>query len=41
VLLAEDTKGTGHVWRIIGEEPWRRAYVILPQGADVGFTAKR
>lgn len=41
VLLAEDTRGTGHVWRIIGEEPWRRAYVIVPTGTDVGFTAKR
>lgn len=41
VLLAEDTTGTGHVWRIIGEEPWRRAYVILPEGRDVGFKAKR
>jgi len=40
VLLAEDTEGTGHVWRIIGEEPWRRAYVVVPKGTDLGFTAK-
>ncbi len=41
VLLAEDTAGTGHVWRIIGEEPWRRAYVVVPKGTDLGFSAKR
>ena len=39
VLLAEDTKGTGHIWRLIGEEPWRRAYVIFSEGIDLGFTA--
>jgi quercetin dioxygenase-like cupin family protein len=40
VLLAEDTTGSGHRWRLIGEEPWRRAYVILPEGLEAGFTAK-
>ena len=40
VLLAEDTTGSGHLWRLIGEEPWRRAYVILPEGLEAGFTAK-
>lgn len=39
VLLAEDTTGSGHRWRLIGEEPWRRAYVILPKGLEAGFTA--
>ena len=29
VLLAEDTTGAGHHWRIIGDEPWRRLYVRL------------
>lgn len=38
VLLAEDTSGTGHVWRVIGEEPWRRAYVLIPPGTKFGFT---
>jgi quercetin dioxygenase-like cupin family protein len=38
VLLAEDTTGSGHRWRLIGEEPWRRAYVILPEGLEAGFT---
>lgn len=39
VLLAEDTSGTGHVWKLIGDEPWRRAYVIVPEGTELGFTA--
>jgi quercetin dioxygenase-like cupin family protein len=29
VLLAEDTSGGGHSWRILGPEPWRRVYVEL------------
>jgi quercetin dioxygenase-like cupin family protein len=41
VLLAEDTTGTGHRWRIAGEEPWRRAYVILPAGLETSFTPLR
>ena len=39
VLLAEDTTGSGHVWRLVGDEPWRRAYVIIPEGTDAGFVA--
>jgi quercetin dioxygenase-like cupin family protein len=37
ILLAEDTTGTGHSWKLIDDEPWRRAYVILAPGADVPF----
>ena len=37
VLLAEDTTGTGHSWRLTDEQPWRRAYVVLAPGADVPF----
>ena len=29
VLLAEDTTGGGHRWRIIDDEPLRRVYVAL------------
>ncbi len=39
VLLAEDTVGGGHSWRLIDAEPWRRLYVILEAGADVPFKA--
>jgi hypothetical protein len=30
VLLAEDTSGGGHRWRLIDVQPWRRVYVTLP-----------
>ena len=29
VLIALDTTGTGHKWRMLDDEPWRRAYVVL------------
>src|SRR5258705_11455958 len=29
VLLASDTTGTGHRWRLIDDQPWRRLYVEL------------
>ena len=37
VLLAEDTTGSGHRWRLLGGEPWRRAYVVLPINLESGF----
>lgn len=33
VLLAEDTTGTGHSWKLMDDRPWRRAYIIV--GPDV------
>jgi quercetin dioxygenase-like cupin family protein len=29
VLLAEDTAGGGHSWRLLDDQPWRRVYVTL------------
>lgn len=29
VLLASDTTGTGHRWRLIDDQPWRRVYVEI------------
>jgi quercetin dioxygenase-like cupin family protein len=37
ILLAEDTVGSGHQWRLEGTDPWRRMYVVLAEGADVPF----
>jgi quercetin dioxygenase-like cupin family protein len=37
VLLAEDLTGSGHKWRLINDEPWKRAYVIFKEGADIHF----
>ncbi|WP_342237451.1 cupin domain-containing protein [Inquilinus sp. OTU3971] len=39
ILLAEDNSGTGHRWKLIGDEPWRRAYVVFPTGAALPFKA--
>ena len=37
VLLAEDTAGSGHTWRLTDGQPWRRVYVVLAPGAEVPF----
>ena len=29
ILLAEDTTGGGHRWRLTDDQPWRRVYVAL------------
>jgi len=40
VLLSEDTVGSGHKWRLIDDQPWRRAYVVLKPGVKDSFVAK-
>ncbi len=37
ILLAEDTAGGGHTWRLVDDQPWRRVYVVLGHGAVVPF----
>jgi hypothetical protein len=37
LLLAEDTSGTGHSWRLMDDKPWRRAYVIIGPDIAVPF----
>jgi hypothetical protein len=39
ILLAEDIRGTGHRWHLIGEAPWRRAYVIVAPETAIPFVA--
>lgn len=39
VLLAEDHTGTGHKWKLLNDDPWRRAYVIFVPGSDTQFIA--
>ena len=41
VLLAQDNTGTGHRWTLIGEDPWRRAYVVYDRVADLEFKPTR
>jgi quercetin dioxygenase-like cupin family protein len=40
ILLAEDTSGGGHKWKLVDQEPWRRVYVVLAQDAAVPFQNK-
>ena len=40
VLLAEDTTGSGHSWRLIDDQPWRRAYVIIGANEAVPFVRR-
>ena len=37
ILLAEDTTGGGHSWKLVDAEPWRRLYVVLEPGTAVPF----
>ena len=37
ILLAQDNSGSGHKWRLIGDEPWRRAYVVYEPSAELRF----
>lgn len=40
VLLAQDDTGSGHRWRLIGDEPWRRAYAVYDEAALLRFKPK-
>jgi hypothetical protein len=37
ILLAEDTAGGGHTWRLVDDQPWRRVYVVLGNDMPVPF----
>jgi len=41
VLLAADNAGTGHKWRLIDDQPWRRVYVVLQPGAHDAFVPNK
>ena len=41
ILLAEDTVGSGHSWKLTDDSSWRRAYVVLQPGAAVPFLADK
>src|SRR5947208_8475416 len=40
VLVATDDAGSGHEWRMVDDQPWRRAYVVLKPGARDAFEPK-
>lgn len=37
VLLAMDITGSGHKWRLINDETWKRVYVVFKEGVDTHF----
>ena len=37
VLIAQDTTGTGHKWRLIDDQPWVRVYVAFNSDAQINF----
>jgi len=39
VLLATDHTGSGHRWRLLNDDPWKRIYLVFEQGADTFFIA--
>jgi quercetin dioxygenase-like cupin family protein len=37
VLIAVDHTGSGHKWRLVDDDPWKRAYVVFKPGCDPQF----
>ena len=37
LLIAMDTTGTGHKWHLIDDQPWKRAYVLFKEEAEINF----
>ncbi len=38
VLIAMDTTGSGHTWQMLGDDPWKRAYVLFDPTTTINFT---
>jgi quercetin dioxygenase-like cupin family protein len=38
VLVAMDTTGSGHQWQMLGNDPWRRVYVLFDATQPINFT---
>lgn len=37
VLVATDITGSGHQWRLVDDQPWRRAYVAFDKDTNFNF----
>jgi len=37
ILIATDTTGSGHQWKLIDDQPWKRVYVVFEEGTDIPF----
>lgn len=41
ILLAEDTQGPGHSWKLLEGETWERLYIPFAPDTDHGFVSDR
>jgi quercetin dioxygenase-like cupin family protein len=41
VLIAQDTTGSGHKWRLLGADPWQRAYVVFNETTNINFVPEQ
>ncbi|MDB5250022.1 MAG: hypothetical protein JWQ40_4416 [Segetibacter sp.] len=39
ILIALDTTGTGHKWKMIDDQPWKRVYVEFEEDSEINFVA--
>jgi hypothetical protein len=39
ILIALDTSGSGHKWRLVNDQLWQRAYVAFDENTHVNFQA--
>ena len=37
ILFTEDTRGAGHNWKMVGDQPWCRVYTVLDPNTVVPF----
>jgi len=37
ILIAKDTEGEGHSWKLVESEEWHRIYIVPNQNDDDGF----
>jgi quercetin dioxygenase-like cupin family protein len=37
LLIAMDTTGSAHKWKLIDEEPWKRIYVVFDPSQQINF----
>lgn len=37
ILIAMDTTGSGHKWKLIDDQSWKRAYVVFSNDAEINF----
>ncbi|RFZ85061.1 hypothetical protein DYU05_05500 [Mucilaginibacter terrenus] len=39
ILIAMDTTGTAHKWKLVDDNPWKRVYVTFSEEQPVNFVA--